>query len=782
MRMKKLFFTLFLLAFVVQNVSAWGWAVRDAARQNSENPSYFLGDQISFAWDLNADGWGATFKKAGIGTTSSTAGMNWQNIIWVDDAGDGFGGNEGVSSSVFTVTAISTWYYSLWLGWGTSVGDNGHWYNGNIIWNDGSGAFMSSSFTVNALNNPSASTPFSVTNSSVTLAWSKDAQNHNVMIVRKKTTESWTEPTQGTAYAVNATIGDGVVVYNSNGTGYENSGLTSSTGYDYKFYSENNSYYSAGVVASATTETASTDYFRSYASGNWSDASKWESSNNDISWVGSTLAPNSSANTTLIQGGHTISVNNTETVNALTINSTGVLNINAGNSLTISGTLTNNATEGIVLLSPNGSGAPGSLITNGTVTGTGSLKAERYISAYTTSANGWHLISSPVNTPNIASNTTLAPGTNDDFFAWSENTYMWINYKPGNVFTTMANGTGYLVSYIAGNIKTITGTPNNVAVTFNDLVITPDKGKGWHLVGNPFTSAIKWNPTVNNSYALLNIGGVAKTMLSTDGSYDDINPDGIIPAMQGFFVQAVDATNAITIPLNARTHNNSATWNKSTENSSIILAANDLDSQLVQKSWVRFNDQATEGYDYQYDSRFMPLYAPQFYSVAGSEMLSTNCLPSLPAESMIPFGFVKNDASNFSIELKESMEGYEVLLKDVKTNTDQNLTKNPVYTFTSEAADDANRFLLHFLSTVGTTELSSTSAFSIYSNAGNIYVNGATGKADVYVRNMIGQTMIQRSVNGDALKVISAENLTAGVYIVSVVNSTQTLSTKVVIK
>ena len=178
----------------------------------------------------------------------------------------------------------------------------------------------------------------------------------------------------------------------------------------------------------------------------------------------------------------------------------------------------------------------------------------------------------------------------------------------------------------------------------------------------------------------------------------------------------------------------------------------------------------------------MALYAPQLYSLAGDEMLSTNCLPSLPAESMIPFGFVKNDATNFSIELKESMEGYEVFLKDLKTNTDQNLTENPVYTFTSEAGDDANRFLLHFLSTVGTTEQSCPEALRIYANAGNIYLSGNTGKAEVYVRNMLGQTVLLRSVNGDALKVINATNLKAGVYIVSVVNSAQTISTKVIIK
>ena len=118
--MKKLFFTLFFLLVVLHNASAWGWAVRDVIRQPDENPNYKLGDHISFAWDVNATGWGATLKKAGIGTTNTSAGLDWQNIIWVDDAGDGFGNNEGVCSATYTVNSVGTWYYSLWLGWGVA--------------------------------------------------------------------------------------------------------------------------------------------------------------------------------------------------------------------------------------------------------------------------------------------------------------------------------------------------------------------------------------------------------------------------------------------------------------------------------------------------------------------------------------------------------------------------------------------------------------------------------------------------------------------------------------
>ena len=452
-------------------------------------------------------------------------------------------------------------------------------------------------------------------------------------------------------------------------------------------------------------------------------------------------------------GGKTVSLSSNLTVNHDLTVSGGVLTVPSTIGLTVSGILTNNVASGIVLESPLNSGAPGSLIANGTVGGTGTLKAERYISAYSGPANGWHLLSSPVN-------------------------YQWLDQKVGaNNITTMVNGNGYLVAYQTAATKYITGTPNNSALTLTNLTKTTGKGEGWHLLGNPFTSAIKWN---NGSYAISGIGLVAKLM-GNMGGYTDISENSIIPAMQGFFVQAVSATNAITIPLNARIHD-ATSWMKSTENSHILLTANDLESQMAQESWVRVNDQATSGYDYQYDSHFMPLYAPQFYSLAGDEKLSTNSLPSLPAESLIPFGFVKNDASSFSIELKESIDGYQVFLKDLKTNMDQNLTENPVYTFTSEANDDTNRFLLHFLSTVGTSNPVLPTTSRIYISNRNIYIEGLDAKAEILVRNMLGQVVASRNANGTGAQVINTANLTAGVYVVSVVTGNQVRSEKVVIK
>jgi autotransporter-associated beta strand protein len=115
--------------------------------------------------------------------------------------------------------------------------------------------------TVSAINNPSGQSAtrdaVNVT-SEIDLAWTRNAQTHNVMVVRKTSAQSWTEPTQGTGYIAGNSIGAGVVVYNGALEAYSNTGLTPGTTYDYKFYSINNNYYSAGVTAQASTLAAPT--------------------------------------------------------------------------------------------------------------------------------------------------------------------------------------------------------------------------------------------------------------------------------------------------------------------------------------------------------------------------------------------------------------------------------------------------------------------------------------------------------------------------------------------
>jgi autotransporter-associated beta strand protein len=478
-------------------------------------------------------------------------------------------------------------------------------------------------------------------------------------------------------------------------------------------------------------------------------------------------------------------------INALTIYAGGEVEILAGKSLTINGTLTNNAANGIVLKSPSNHGVPGSLITKGSVAGSGTVKAERYIQAYTTDTDGWHLFASPFDNFDITG-TNLEPSSvpenEDDFFYWDEaigDAGTWMNWKV-TPFNLMA-GKGYLVAYHNDELKEMTGTPFNTDKLFNDLSYEnphPTYHNTWHLLGNPFTCSLVWNSDVDgnlsNDWLLSGIGGIAKLMNVQDGSYFDLGVGDNIPSMQGFFVSIENADNSITIPMAARVHG-SKDWYKSSSVQKLLIIANDLETGKKQQSVLQVNELATEGYDYQYDSRFWAWYAPQFYSEAGDELLSTNTLPSLPAETVIPFGFVKNDASNFSIELVESLAGYTVYLSDLKTGTEQNLTDNPVYTFTAEAGDDPNRFLLHF-GTVGIDKPANDSQVSILVRDNNLLISGASANAEIVVTNLLGQVVLQGKAGNAGLTVIGTGSLNDGIYVVTVVSGKQAVSKKISIR
>jgi len=450
----------------------------------------------------------------------------------------------------------------------------------------------------------------------------------------------------------------------------------------------------------------------------------------------------------------------------LTISS-GYLTVPDAKALTVAGTLTNSAgASGLVVKSG------GSLIQNSAVQAT----VERYIPAWTAVPHGWHFLSSPVTAQAVSPAFTDATPANYDFYKWNEATNYWLTQKDGtNSITNFDPGAGYLVAYASAATRKFTGTLNSTNVTISNLGISAGTNKGWHLLGNPFSSAIAWG-----SCSRTNINATAKIWNESTAAYVDIT-SGIIPSMNGFMVQVSSGTGSVTIPTTARVHDATA-WYKSGQAQELLLVATDPDGQTSQESKIRLDAASTAGFDTEFDSHFLAGYAPQFYSREGNELLSTNSLPSLPAESIIPFGFVKNESTQFSIELKQNIDGFTPYLKDLKTNTVQNLAENPVYTFTSEAGDDPNRFELSFLAPTGLDKTSTKSSLRVYSTTGKINISGVDGKAEVLVRNMMGQVVMRNSVNGEKLYSVNSAKLPAGVYVVSVVSGRQTVSEKVVVK
>ena len=203
-----------------------------------------------------------------------------------------------------------------------------------------------------------------------------------------------------------------------------------------------------------------------------------------------------------------VKLNKTATLNNMTVSLGATFELSHSSALTLTGNLSNSGTFSL----QSESTGTASFILNGSYSGNGTFEMERYVAGadWNTWDDGWHDISSPVQDQEISTFTTGIY----DFYGWDETQNLWINYKDGSFIpwndnsSLFVEGRGYLIAYDETQTdKKFTGTPNNSDITISSLSYTPDKANGWHLLGNPYPSALKWN---DGNWTLTNIGGVAK--------------------------------------------------------------------------------------------------------------------------------------------------------------------------------------------------------------------------------------------------------------------------------
>lgn len=456
-------------------------------------------------------------------------------------------------------------------------------------------------------------------------------------------------------------------------------------------------------------------------------------------------------------------------MNDLDIREGATFTVDPSGAITVNGNLINNGNQGVVLKSPESLSSPGSLILIGSLSGTGTIKAERYIPGYTNQFDGWHLLGAPVDNPDLLAQTNFIPGANDDFYAWDEINYLWLNQKePENNLTTLSNGIGYLIAYHENGIRYFEGQPVTDDIKHENMSFTAGKGNGWHLLSNPYTSAIEWNN--NENWVFENISGIAK-ILNQSGSYTDIEVGDIIPAMQGFFIQSSSETNQIIIPRESQIHSTN-NWSKASKNMGFTLHAHDINQNLMQPSKIRINEDASDGFDLEFDSRFLGWYAPQFFSIIDDERLSVNTINRIDNETVIHFGFIKNQSDEFVIRLVEDVLDHTIYLTDKKTNSTHNLSSIPVYYFKSSMDDEIDRFMIHF------SEAASDDAFHAYVYGQQLFINNKSGKLDLQLFDLQGRKLFSRTIDSEGLHTEQL-NLSSGIYLVRIQSNNISKSIKV---
>ena len=468
----------------------------------------------------------------------------------------------------------------------------------------------------------------------------------------------------------------------------------------------------------------------------------------------------------LSESASTIITNNLTVGANLNISNTAELTIEAGKTLTVSGTTSNSAgNAGLVLQSTNSSTA--SLIHNSdNVPAT----VQRYISG---DAEDWHFLSSPVAAQAISGSWlptgTYGNGTGYDMYLWNEPTNCWIykldaNWNTLNPGDNFAVGRGYLYSVQALNpTKVFAGNLNNgiqtIPLTYSSLV---DSVKGFNFVGNPYPCSIDWMAS----------SGWTRTNLATSVSGNDMwiwNPDAgnygvcnsatgdgtnsvtrYIASMQGFFVRAESEGN-LGMTNDIRVHDATTPWKSAkiipNRITAVVYSERDQTFDEVRLLFGYPENKAGAA------KLFSPLEtAPGLYLREGEENFTIRYLSDTISNPNVALLFKAGSNGDYTLSFDFNNGDFEkVILEDKLTGEFTDLSIASDYRFSASKFDNENRFILHFCAIQPEANLELPA--HIYSSGGKLVldltlVNEIT---DVKIVDVLGRTIVQKKMDGNTI-------------------------------
>ncbi len=470
----------------------------------------------------------------------------------------------------------------------------------------------------------------------------------------------------------------------------------------------------------------------------------------------------------------------------LTIESGGYLYVPSNNTLTVNGTLTNNAgTSGLIVKADNT--GMGSLIHNiSNVQAT----VEQWLEFDATQGWQWHLVSAPISDATI--------NTYYDMFLYQ---YHEAGNAPGGgywenlwdpVTTPMNLGEGYNITgsntWIGTTTVNYEGLLNSSDVPITGFTMDdPDVNfRGFKLVGNPFSCAIDWNTSVD-----WNRSGLSGWMvILDDGTYRGYHSDGtswqsgtsIIPSTQGFFVRATSLPASLTIPTSQRVHNSHDFYKETNDFTYPIVRMEAQVNGHTDESVVVFHPEGSTGFDDYYDlSKFTNAEGlPNLYSASEGINYAFSFLQEDYIDMIIPVYFEMGVPGICQIEATEIdniSQGVNVYLEDLIEGTITELKANPVYEFEHNLNNDPLRFNLHFMESWYGVEDNSMNNINIYSTNDFVYiVTPEMQSGDIFIYDMLGQEILNQRISESDLTKIRITNGTA--YYLVKFQSDETLVTK----
>ena len=399
----------------------------------------------------------------------------------------------------------------------------------------------------------------------------------------------------------------------------------------------------------------------------------------------------------------------------------------------------------------------------------------------------------------MSSNVIAQASGQYQFYRWDEDTGYWIyfNYignEPENFGdVTFIDGRGYCLTKTDASELSFTGTVRTSALNYG-ATYNANYGKGFNLVGNPFTSTIAitegaqttdnfladnagilddsyqavyiWNELSGYTYGDNDYSVICNTGFSGQGSGSQISQDYVEPG-QGFMVKT-NQTGNIVFNTDIRKHG-TCNYYKSKESwpgVELRIAGNNVSNSTI----IAFNENMTMGLDPSYDIGKMkgnPDIALYTRLVEDNGVdFAIQALPFSGLEEFeIPVGIDVLETTILEFSAKqEKLDNYNIVLEDRQENAFTNLRWDTYFAEVSESG--TGRFFLHFKDATAIGEALPQSKISCFAYNGKLIINNPENqKVIIMVTNLTGQQLFTDNLSGQESREINLA-LPTGIYIV----------------
>lgn len=703
-------------------------------------------------------------------------------------------GTEYAASNTFgTGSEIGTGNFVVYDGTGNSLNLSGltpgTTYYARAYEYNGSGTNIKY-YTATATNNPVSFTTYKIaptvqaseieaTPTNTTADISFTTGNGDKRIVVFNSSNSYTNPVNGTDPAANAAWQNGgeQIVYNGTGNSLTVTGLIPNTIYYVRVFEYNNTGTKTAFNTSAETQNPAsfTTLYNEVIpdiSGNW---------DNPAIWGGSVPGPDDNV---VIGAGVSITIpagKATAECHDLTLAPTA--NLTVDGSLSVGGNL----------LAESDASGTASIIDNGTLTVTGTKNIEIYIAQ----SDRYYYLSVPVSGQTADAFGDV--GGVDKLFYRNTTESSWSEILSGA--TLLEPLTGYATKQsVAPTTLTFSGNLNTGAKAAS----LTDDGDRWNLVGNPYPSPIDWG-TENDAVAGWTRSNIRNTIYIKHGdNFATFNATGdgagvndgsrYIPAMQSFWIKVLGPGASLNMSNPVRLHNsNPLLKNNVSETNSLRLKISR--DGFTDETMVRFLKESDNGTD---KSDAEKMFAsgteyPQIYTMVENENMAINSFAEYRGTFTLNLGFKTAMEGNFEINFA-GIETFPlqtaVYLEDKLMHKQIKIASDVSYSFYSEVSHSTDRFVLYFND--GTSRLdfkdpknttnvsaSDMDEIKIFGNKNSIklYTPGIS-KAEVQVYNILGSLLKTADIQSENSQ-IELENIQGGTLIVKIVSEFGVISRKI---